>query len=310
MLKKIILTIVITVFILKLVELGAEWSIARFPETKTNYISQKKFDGIKILYHGACEVEWVVNPGYLDSVIGLKSYNLATGNSNFADNYLDLHIYLKKQQKPDYVILQVSPESFEARNNNLKVFNFANFFDDTTVVNVLNEGDKRYMSTTFIPFLKFSFYSNFTLFRVFAGFLYGIANVQDPRFVNGYRSPDGFDQFLFGSLLEKKNNYKWSSYEEKYLIKIIELCKTQNIKLVFFRVPTYLPYQRINPILAEKNKLIEQIASDHNVPYFSYDNLEMNNDSSNFFNIHNMSTKGSEKFLKIFANQLKDSIFK
>jgi len=310
MLKKIIITILITLVILKIAEFASEWAVERYPGSKTNYISQKKFDA-KIIYHGACEVEWGINPDYLDTLIGIKSYNLAKQGSSFVDNYLDLYVYLKNQQKPEYLFLQVGPESFNISKNDAEVYNYVNYFDDSTVVDVLKTEDSRYMSSSVVPYLKFSFYNNFNLYRVFSGLMHRVANIDDLRYTNGYRIPQGFDSRVNKPFLTKIDENSWNAQEEKYFRKIILLCKSQKIKVILFRTPSYLPYQTLNPFLKQKNKLIQKIASDFELPYFEFDNIEMNKDSSNFFITPcNLSLKGVKKFNDIFSKQLKDSIFK
>ena len=47
-----------------------------------------------ILFHGPCEPLWMVNPHIIDSIVHLKSYNIALSHSDFADSYLHLYFYL------------------------------------------------------------------------------------------------------------------------------------------------------------------------------------------------------------------------
>jgi hypothetical protein len=54
----------------------------------------------EILAHGPCEPLWMICPAMLDSLTNVPSYNLALSHSDFADNYLHLYFYLKKNRAP------------------------------------------------------------------------------------------------------------------------------------------------------------------------------------------------------------------
>ena len=110
--KKILATVFIAFFILLTIEKISEYFFKRYPVLKSSYISQVKQDA-DIVIHGSCEAEMIINPSYFDSSTNFKTFNLGELGSRYPDNYLMLHLYLKNQKKPKYLILHVSPESFE-----------------------------------------------------------------------------------------------------------------------------------------------------------------------------------------------------
>lgn len=307
LLKKILATLLICFAVLYGLEILAGYFFSGYPEMKTSYI-QHHNNHAKILIDGACEAEWTLDPDYIDSATGKKTYNLGLASSDIADLYLNLYLYLKHQPKPEVVLLQITPEGFNKHTADpLNAYRYANNLNDGLVKKTITELDPEYVKFAHIPFVKFSYYNNFILFKVIAGIGYKLLGKENPRYPNGYKPPtftfadqnalDQDDPVKFGK------PYEWDPQREAYLVKILELCKQQDIHLVLYRSPYYAGYTERHKELSLYANKIQKIASAHQIEYIRFDTLDFSKDRSNFFKAPNMTISGATKFNKIFVEK-------
>lgn len=310
--KKVALVILVSITFLLLAESIADYFMKRYPKLKSSYISQvdQKAD---ILIIGACEAEMMLDPKMFDSATGYKTYNLGEVGTRFADNYLYLFQYLKYQNHPKYVILHISPESFfSADNKFLTTYKHEAFLSDSTVYNVVKELDPDYINFSKIPFLKYSFYNIFTLYKIIDAVGYATFNKKYPPSIDGFSPPFSSDTVdASQSLINKVHGYKWSITEEKYFHKIISLCKQEKIQLILYKLPYYKEYYDANLFLHDYDARIMHIASENKIPYFVYDSAILTHDYKNYFWLANnlLSLKGIPIFNKMLIKDLKDSVF-
>ncbi len=310
--KKLTIIILISMSFLFLAEKGSDYLMKRYPKLKSSYISQVEIKA-DILIIGACEAEMMLSPKMFDSATGYKTYNLGEVGTRFADNYLYLHQYLKYQKHPKYVILHISPESFSHVDNKLlTTYKHEAFLSDSVVYNVVKELDPGYTKFSKIPFLKYSFYNTFTLFKILDAAGYSVLNKKNPPSIDGFSAPFSSDTVNAPeSLVYKVQHYQWSPVEEKYFLKILTLCRDNNIQLILYKLPTYKGYYDANVELSKYDDKIVQLVSQYKLPYFTYDTSTLTNDYKNFFLLSNnlLSWKAIPTFNKIFIQDLKDNVF-
>ena len=310
--KKLTIVILISMSFLFLAEKGSDYLIKRYPKLKSSYITQAQMKA-DILIIGACEAEMMLSPKMFDSATGYKTYNLGEVGTRFADNYLYLHQYLKYQKHPKYVVLHISPESFyHVDNKLLTTYKHEAFLSDTLVYNVIKELDPEYINFSNIPFLKYSFYNIFTLYKILDAAGSNAINKKSPHSIDGFSPPSLSDTAINSqSLLAKVYGYKWNKVEEKFFLKIITLCKDNDIKLVLYKLPTYKGYYDANVELSKYDDKIVQLASKYQLPYFTYDTSTLTTDYKNFFLLSNnlLSLKAIPTFNNMLIQDLKDNVF-
>jgi len=311
--KKLTIVILISMSFLFFAEKGSDYLMKQYPKLKSSYISQadQKAD---ILIIGACEAEMMMSPKMFDSATGYKTYNLGEVGTRFADNYLFLHQYLKYQKHPKYVLLHISPESFyHVENKLLTTYKHEAFLSDSVVYDVGKELDPEYISFSKIPFLKYSFYNTFTLYKIIDAAGYSFLNKKYPPSIDGFSSPLSSDTVNSPeSLVYKVQHYQWSAIEEKYFKKIVSLCADNNIQLILYKLPTYKGYYDANAELRKYGDKIVQLASQYKLPYFTYDTSALTTDYKNFFLLSNnlLSLKAIPTFNNMLIQDLKDNVFK
>ena len=310
--KKLTIIILISMSFLFLAEKGSDYLMKRYPKLKSSYISQVEIKA-DILIIGACEAEMMLSPKMFDSATGYKTYNLGEVGTRFADNYLYLHQYLKYQNHPKYVVLHISPESFyHVDNKLLTTYKHEAFLSDTLVYNVIKELDPEYINFSNIPFLKYSFYNIFTLYKIVDAAGYSVLNKKNPPSIDGFSSPLSSDTVNSSeSLVYKVQHYQWSPIEEKYFLKILTLCRNNNIQLILYKLPTYKGYYDANVELSKYDEKIVQLASQYQLPYFTYDTSTLTTDYKNFFLLSNnlLSLKAIPTFNNMLIQDLKDNVF-
>ncbi len=285
-----------------------------------------------VLFHGPCEPLFTIDASVIDSLIGTNSYNFALRHTDFADNYLHLYLYLKKNKAPKCVYLYVTPESFDVRFNTFHSYRFAPYLNDSLVASVVEEMDCNYAEKTWFPFMRFAYYNSYQTFNALQGFTHYINNKTNPYFKDGFiahpntiyhKRPDGYiapehlvyaadynvsqltDSILYYELYQKRQTFNWDSCREKYLRKIFKLCASKEIKLFLYESTPYINSVSDQPNRKDFLKKTSDIAKEYDSKYILMDNLDIGNDKRNFVCPLILSIKGTAPFLKSFSDSIK-----
>ncbi len=329
--KKIIISVFIIVTGLFLLDAVFSFLIQENRNIKLSNAMKGKLE-YDVLFHGPCEPLFTIDASYIDSLVGSSSYNYALRHTDFADNYLHLYLYLKKNKTPKQIYLYVTPESFDLRFNTFHSYRFAPYLDDTLVANVVKEMDPAYAKTTWAPFMRFAYYNSYKTFDVIQGFVHYINNKRNPYFKNGFIAhpdnmyhtrPDGYiapehlvyaanynvtqltDSNLYYELYEERQIFTWDTVREKYLRKIFELCASKSVKLFLYESTPYLNSVHDQPNRPFFLRKTFEIAKEYDSKYIQMAELDISKDKSNFVCPLILSTKGTQLFLKSFSDSIK-----
>ena len=172
--------------------------------------------------------------------------------------------------------------------------------------------DHSYAKYSFIPTMRFAYYSDFTYLKAIQGGYYFFTNRLNVEHPNGYAPAlsswnQAISEYRVNHSYFKKMN--WSPLREKYFRKIIELAQSKGCKVVVYESPIYKPdeVQLVNrkPIMDK----IKIITDSYKVPFLVFDTLDMANKRENFFSTYNTTYKGSCEFSAYFANYIKEHIY-
>ncbi len=266
-----------------------------------------------LVIHGPCEPEWQLDPAIIEPYLSKKIYNLALNHSDFADNYLLLHLYLKQNKKPEALFLYVTPESFDLRANTFNTYRYAPFLKDPIIKETLRDKDPSFSRWTWIPFMKYGYYGKYTNFKAIQGFKHLASNRKLPFHPNGY-TPVGNPRWNnhiegFNNIYKENHVFKWNATREKYFRKTIEYAQSKDIPLYLYESPILnatLPYQVNRKELMVK---IKEIAKEYHLPFYVFDDLPMADSTVNFISTLNTSKVGSDKFSHYFGRFLKERGF-
>ncbi len=308
--KKAILFIVLLIAVLFGLEKLYDFLLLQNKNIKSSHVLNGEIEA-DLLICGPCEPLWMVDPNQLDRITNLNSYNLALRHSNFADNYLHLHLYLKNNPAPDYILLYVTPESMDERYNTFNTYRFAHLLEDPLVKSVVLDFDPGYMKWSKIPFMKYAYYNTFINFKAVQGFKHFITDKAQPKSPNGFQAPVvqdwhyQLDEFI--DLYPQKVEFQWSKRRAKYLKKFMKLAKSKSIQLIFYESPVFHPDKIRQDNRDEIIDSLEMIAKQGNIPIWLFDQMEMSKDSANFFSTLNTSIQGSEIFVDTLGLYFKEN---
>lgn len=276
---------------------------------KIAYVQKEKIDA-DIIIHGPCEPLWMISPVILDKHTHLKSYNLSSSHSDFADNYLHLYSYLKSNKKLEYLFLYVTPESMDSKYNTFNTYRFAPYLTDKVVDSVVKECDPEYYNWIKIPFMKHAYYSNKVNFNVLQGLKHYFTNRKLPYFPDGYEPPFQvkWDNHLekFIQLYPHGYNFEWNKLREKYLCKIIELALQKKIKIYLYESPVLKEALQYQPNREEMITRIKAIADKYGIKYIQFENMKIAESRDYYMSTLNTNLKGS----RIFTDSLGEFIRK
>jgi hypothetical protein len=313
--KSLFYKIVVSFFLAVVILLGLEWivgfGLSNNRNFKISYISKQKI-AAEVLAHGPCESEWAIDPDIISQCVDKNTYNLSLNHSDFADNYIFLKQYLKYQPKPKVVLLYVTPESFDSViANTFNTYRFVHLLHDNTVRDIVHEMDDKFAKISRLPFLRYSYYSNFIFYKSFSGWIDFVTGNKTPQWPNGQIKPImpwnmAFNHFR--DLNPKEGHFLWSKSREKYFLNIIHLLQTQQIPVILYESPVYyeaLPYQKNRDLHMKK---IDSICQIYDIPFLKFDSLDMRFDKTNYFTTYNFTTKGNDIFNPILGKVLKDTL--
>ncbi|MHB8261530.1 MAG: hypothetical protein ACYDCN_12950 [Bacteroidia bacterium] len=296
---KLILFIAAFVCSLFLLQWLFDFGIKHNLNIKSSYVSSHKINA-DIVVLGPCEPLWMVAPEIISKKTNLSCYNLANSHSDFADNYLHLHLYLKNNISPKYLLLFVTPESFDINYNTFYSYRFASFLNDTVVASKVKTCDANYYTWRNYPFIKYAYYSHQTFFSVLQGWKHYLTKKELPYYPDGFEPPAKIVWDNHYDNLKKKYPkgyyFTLNSLREKYLYKILELCKEKNIKVVMYESPILRETSNNQPNREDFLAQINNVAKNSEVQFISFQKLSLGEDKKNFVSSMVTTIQGSYLF--------------
>ena len=266
---------------------------------KSSYVFSHKINA-NILVLGPCEPLWMVAPEIITKKTKLSCYNLANSHSDFADNYLHLYLYLKNNKTLKQLLLFVTPESFDTNYNTFYSYRFSSFLNDTVVANIVKECDKDFYKYTSIPFMKYGYYSHQTFFNALQGWKHYLTKKQLPYFADGFEPPAKIVWDDHYENLKKKYPkgyyFSWSNLREKYLYKILNLCKDNHIQVLMYESPILEETAINQPNRQDFLQQINSVAKNTNISFISFQDLAMAKDKKNYVSPMVTTLQGSYLF--------------
>ncbi len=308
---KLILLFAAFVCCLYLLQAFFDFGLKHNLNIKSSYVAAHKVNA-DLLVLGPCEPLWMVSPEILTKKTNLSCYNLANSHSDFADNYLHLHLYLKNNTTPKYLLLFVTPESFDLNYNTFYSYRFASFLNDTVIENTIKTCDAKYYPWKNYPFMKYAYYSHQTFFSALQGWKHYFTKKALPYYMDGFEPPAKIVWDNHYDNLKKKypKGYYFTldTLRETYLYKILGFCKEKNIKVILYESPI-LKETRINqPNRADFLSLINTIAKNAEVPFVSFQDLSLAEGRKNFVSPMVTTLQGSYLFSDTLGGYLNHTI--
>lgn len=284
-----------------------------------------------LLFHGPCEPLFTINPSEIYKLTGISTLNIAQRHTDFADNFLQLYLYLKNNSEVKSIWLYVTPESFDKRFNTFHTYRYAPYLNDSTVASVVATVDPNYSRWTWIPMMKYAYYNRYKNWEAIQGVFHALKHDTIPYYQDGYLpheetyftsgdlgyvEPQQFvfnnfvpssevDNHLFYELYEDDEVFVWDDDRAIYLQKIIDLCKQNSIHLVLYESPAY--YESIKD---QKNRgaflnKINAIAKNNQIKFIQFQDSSIDKEQKNFVCPLILSPQGTNKFMPVLSDSIK-----
>ncbi len=313
MLKKTLILILIVVVAGFAVDRFFHFGLLHNLNLKATYVTEGKI-ATNVLVDGPCEPLFTIDPAYLQPKIGKTVYNLSLNHSDFADNFLHIHLYLKNNSAPQYLFLYATPESFDTRFNTFHPYRFAAYLEDSIVASTIADNDSVYAAWMKLPLLRYTYFGSQLTFPAFQGWKHWMENKETPYFVNGHQphpsarsleNPLHFEVQLdeYGNKPEDASNksFVWDKKREKYFRKILQIAQSKRIKVVVYESPGYSGILKTQANRKEVLQKIKNTAEEYQVPYWVFDSLPTGDKKINFICPLIMNSSASKEFMDTLA---------
>ncbi|PAB58266.1 hypothetical protein [Anaeromicrobium sediminis] len=268
-------------------------------------------NSIDVLFLGNSHSYVTFNPQILNSILNIKSFNLGSGSQNIIQTYFNLREILK-YQKPKTIFLELNT-LYTEENVTPLAFKYENF-------------DGMKLSLNKLEAMLYQFNSNEYIYALFPA----IRNHQNWKKVNimeenlkrkmskdnsvptyGYKkintviSKKEINKFKTAKNEEINLNYNFSMNNISYLEKIIDICKKNNIELVFIKAPVFKGRPYKNNYFAAK-----KISDKYNIKHIDYNFLhdKLNLQNSHFYDSGHVNYFGATLITLNLSSWIKDNL--
>lgn len=265
-------------------------------------INNTNYDYIMI---GSSRTECFFNTVIIDSITGLKGYNMGLDGSEFAESYLLLDQFFEHNNKARVVfiqtdIFQMMPDY--SYSYPFHEYRYLPYMGDATVASVVAEkrGILKYTLWKYVPFIKYAeFNTEYNIVDILSKYShkpYLYAN-NGFRYLQTIPHNDDFDDKRY---TDERINSKMNVPDgNPYLDKIVALLKVKGCQPVFIQPPVYA---RIEGWARQFD--IAKEARKANIPYCDYLRMDISAKGSVFRDYTHLDGKGAV----IFSAQIADSI--
>lgn len=295
-----------------------------------NYYLQE--DNIDNLFLGSSHVFCDINPYMLDELNGENNFNLSSSGQNLLGSY-----YLLKEANASHDISKVYLElyfwastgldgDYESSNGLIPNWRNTDFmrFSLNKVNYMISMSKIENYPETFMPFLRFrdqlfdtdyikkqieyksrEEYKNYTYWEI--NDLGEITEYKDKGYYYTTTKLQQKDLLQIEHIIDKE---PLTEDAEKYLKKIIEYCKKEDIEITLFCSPIY-----DLQVIAAGNydfyvEQIRQITEEYDIEYYDFNLCKEEylslGDIKYFMDIHHLNNEGAEKFTSFFWNVMEN----
>lgn len=258
-----------------------------------------------VLVSGSSRALKAVNPKIIERETGLTCFNIAADGADLGVQLPKLKWYLNKNKKPKILVQDIAQFGDVISNRIYEPFKYLPYLDDDSLYNGLLRVDKdfwihKYLFPSNLIYYNFDFYAK--LFQE----LYLTLKKED-NFINGFL-PDNSKWSGNFELLQKENPDGFVSYfsEEykNYLYQLKQLCKENEIVLLFTVLPVYY---KIQEITKKKEAAIDFYKTLEQYPftyYVDFLDAEFTSNQENFYNFTHLNLNGANKYSIFLAESL------
>ena len=298
---KNVLVGLVSIFVLLVV---ADWAVGTWSEKmyysskygifhRQIYCLQESEDEIVILGSSRAAHHYV--PQIFEDSLGMTCFNAGSDGMCIYYHYAILSSYIYRNAIPKLVVLDIQDMDVGKSDGATFTFEAAldrlspHYKDNSSIMSMFES----LHWTEYIKLNSKTYRYNSKLVQLIKCNFIPYPENKGYEAVNG-KLPDDID---FCNTPRK--NVELEYEKEKYLIKLLSLCKSNNIPLVMIYSPIFYNSQS-----NAKEKIIE-ISVKYNVPYWDYSNNPLFLDRNNFRDIDHLNNETAYRWSSFIANKIK-----
>lgn len=282
-------------------------------------------EGIETIFLGTSHCFRAYEPELYEELTGEGAYNLGSSSQNIDTSYYLLKEALKYQDI-EKVYLDIYHEFLFFNPDNRELVE-ANIISDymkpslNKVNFILSRSSSEHYTNSFFPFRRdWQLLGDFTYlkenlakkrqdsYRNYEPVVYDDEEYTSRGFVASYATlnPENF-QWIPKS--EKVDLSEDKSFALSYLEKIVELCRRENVELIFLTAPSYKEYLDTKDSYEEIHEYVKELAEKYQVTYWDFNvcsEEQLDLGAEDFMDADHLNASGAEKVTKCLSDFIQE----
>ncbi|XLS30776.1 hypothetical protein ACJD0Z_08070 [Flavobacteriaceae bacterium M23B6Z8] len=269
-------------------------------KTHKNYLKwtdiHNHLQSYDIIIMGSSRAYTAYNPEILDSVTGLKSYNMGTSAQDIAETYYMLKELLEYQQ-PKFVVMDLFFPSSDTDHEYYQIFSNASFFNSgEQKFNLVTEGyGTEGVVNYLLPIVKLKNYIKNDLSTILGP---DRPEKKEDHWIRGFL----YDTTIVTEKQIEKftpiSNFKNTSFSEErfnfYMKRIMSLLKDNNIKFITIHTP-YPPARNAISSKRDEEDYFTKFTENNHLPFYDFNRMLPEMENADFSDYHHTNYKGARK---------------
>ncbi|MFA6160967.1 MAG: hypothetical protein WCT54_05745 [Patescibacteria group bacterium] len=279
------------------------------PFEKMEWILTVKNQNFDYAFIGSSRVKYMVDTPTIDRFLHVKSVNLGTDGSGFADNYLLYSAFLSNGNTVKTLIINVDPYVLDSKHS--FGYPFHDFFflprlhDENVSQTVKNiSGIKKWLTWKYVPLAKYlEFNEKFIL-----SFVHSFKDQDPQRAIERYENNAGAD-FITNVLNEPfpdrdKDSFVFDDTDAEYLLKIVTLARSSGSNVLLYTAPEYQGIEKFQTGRSESEARAKKLAGENGLTFLDIADKDIEQDSTFFRDWLHLNATGT----RIFSQRIIDAL--
>lgn len=259
-----------------------------------------------VLILGSSRAEVNVDPRILDSTLHCNSYNLGVDGHNFYLQHAKYQSYLKYNRQPKVILQIMDAFTLEKRKDLFRYEQFLPYFSDSLLTATIKTYKGYHKVEYVVPFLRYR--RKPALISLGLAEYFNIYHKSTNHKYKGYNAMDlawdsSFHNFIITHPAGERvtiNNLSVELFDS-----FLKECRQKNIKVFLIYAPEYAPVHRYFINRDSIFGIYSALSKKYNTPFLDYSKHPLSSERELFYNSQHLNRKGSQKFSRMLAADLK-----
>jgi hypothetical protein len=272
-----------------------------------NYLMNIKNEKNDIIYIGSSRILRHIDPVVIDSVAGLKGYNLGFDDGSIIYINMVLCKYLYDHPTPKYVVIAI--DQFTFRNGRSTIYNYADYqpyIADSMVSACLLPYYPEYAPKSLKE--KYSLFQRTIakpdfFFNIYKYLKFHLSGHDTPDPMKGFSPIDASWEKTIHKAIQPFSE-PYTRQEQMIIQQMASICKEKGVKLIWICPPAYIDSLKKGSNYNAIDDSIQTMANSYHVPYWKYTDVYISKSRENFSNVEHLNAKGAILFSHLLGEDI------